>query len=146
MGTLATSAVVSVLAGCAAVVQSRTGRALDAGHITARRGILIGLALTATGLAAAIPGLPGVLTAAGLIGTGTGPITSLGFAALAATTPASHFGQTLGAAKVGRELGDAGGPLLVTAVATAATLTYGYAVLALLLAALALVFIAMRGG
>ncbi|MFG2006490.1 MFS transporter [Spirillospora sp. NPDC048911] len=135
MGTLATGAAVSVLAGCAALIQPRAGRALDAGRLTARRGILTGLALTATGLAAAtIPGIPGVLAAAALIGVGTGLITPLGFATLAAATPASRLGQTMGAAELGRELGDAGGPLLVAGVATVATLTYGYAALALVLA------------
>lgn len=40
----------------------------------------------------------------------------------------------MGAAELGRELGDAGGPLLVAAVATLTTLTSGYAALAVLLA------------
>ncbi|WP_443050773.1 hypothetical protein [Streptomyces sp. H27-D2] len=40
----------------------------------------------------------------------------------------------MGAAELGRELGDAGGPLLVAAIATLTTLTYGYAALAVLLA------------
>lgn len=40
----------------------------------------------------------------------------------------------MGAAELGRELGDAGGPLLVAAVATLTTLTLGYAALAVLLA------------
>ncbi|MFF2206224.1 hypothetical protein [Streptomyces sp. NPDC058145] len=74
--------------------------------------------------------------AATLIGTGTGTglITPLGFAALAPDTPAERLGQTMGSAELGRELGDAGGPLVVAAVASAATLTYGYGVLAALLA------------
>ncbi|MGY3681379.1 hypothetical protein [Streptomyces sp. TE33382] len=44
------------------------------------------------------------------------------------------MGQTMGAAELGRELGDAGGPLFVAGVATIATLTYGYAALAGLVA------------
>ncbi|MGW1069966.1 MFS transporter [Streptomyces aureus] len=132
---VATGAAVSVLAACAAVVQPRAGRALDAGRLTARGGILAGLALTAAGLGCAIlPGVPGVLSGAALIGTGTGLITPLGFAALAASTPAERLGQTMGTAELGRELGDAGGPLLVAAVATPTTLDHGYATLALLLA------------
>jgi MFS family permease len=75
-----------------------------------------------------------VLLAAALIGVGTGLITPLAFAALASGTPRERLGQTMGAAELGRELGDAGGPLLVAGVATAATLPYGYAVLAVLLA------------
>lgn len=134
LGTVATGAAVSVLAGCAALVQPRAGRALDAGRITSRGGITAGLLLTAAGLGCALlPGLAGVLCAAALIGAGTGLITPLGFAALAAATPVERLGQTMGAAELGRELGDAGGPLLVGAVATLATLTYGYAALALLL-------------
>lgn len=70
-----------------------------------------------------------------MIGIGTGLITPLGFAALAASTPQARLGQTMGAAEVGRELGDAGGPLLVAGVATVATLSYGYATLAVVLAA-----------
>ncbi|MFE9763788.1 MFS transporter [Streptomyces sp. NPDC005808] len=135
LGTVATGAAVSVLAACAAVVQPRAGRALDAGRLTARVGIGAGLVLTAAGLACAmLPGLTGVLLAAALIGVGTGLITPLGFAALASSTPQERLGQTMGAAELGRELGDAGGPLLVAGVATVATLTYGYGALAVLLA------------
>ncbi|WP_326725977.1 MULTISPECIES: MFS transporter [unclassified Streptomyces] len=135
LGTVATGAAVSVLAACAAVVQPRAGRALDAGRLTTRTGIGAGLLLTAGGLACAmLPGLTGVLLAAALIGVGTGLITPLGFAALAAGAPQERLGQTMGAAELGRELGDAGGPLLVAGVATVATLTYGYGVLAVLLA------------
>ncbi|WP_035952468.1 MFS transporter [Parafrankia sp. EUN1f] len=136
LGTVATGAAVSVLAACAAVVQPRTGRALDQGRLTARAGTAAGLAVTAAGLAGAmLPGLAGVLISAALIGVGTGLITPLGFAALAASTPAERLGQTMGTAELGRELGDAGGPLLVAAVATLTTLTYGFGALALLLAA-----------
>lgn len=84
-----------------------------------------------------LPGLTGILLAAVLIGVGTGLITPLGFAALAASTPAERLGQTMGAAELGRELGDAGGPLLVAAVASTATLTYGFGALAVLTGVLA---------
>jgi MFS family permease len=135
LGAVATGAAVSVLAATASVVQPYAGRALDAGRLTTRTGLAAGLAVTATGLGCAmLPGLTGVLTGAALIGAGTGLITPLGFAALAATTPPERLGQTMGSAELGRELGDAGGPLLVAAVATASTLTYGFAALAALLA------------
>jgi MFS family permease len=134
LGTVATGAAVSVLAGCAALVQPKAGRALDAGRITARGGITAGLLITAAGLGCAmLPGLTGILSAAALVGAGTGLITPLGFAALAGATPAERLGQTMGAAELGRELGDAGGPLLVAGVATLSTLIYGYASLAGLL-------------
>ncbi|MFE5633464.1 MFS transporter [Streptomyces sp. NPDC056543] len=135
LGTVATGAAVSVLAACAAVVQPYAGRALDAGRLSTRTGLAVGLATTSAGLlCATLPGLVGVLTAAVLIGAGTGLITPLGFTALATGTPEERMGQTMGSAELGRELGDAGGPLLVAAVATVSTLTYGFAALAVLLA------------
>ncbi|WP_067569708.1 MFS transporter [Nocardia acidivorans] len=136
LGPVATGAAVSVLAATAAVIQPRAGRALDAGRLSARTGIAAGLVITAIGLGCAmLPGLAGVLLAAVGIGIGTGLITPLGFATLAASTPPERMGQTMGAAELGRELGDAGGPLLVAGVAAAATLTVGYAALAVLIAA-----------
>ncbi|WP_340385249.1 MFS transporter [Streptomyces sp. SS7] len=133
LGPVATGAAVAVLAGCAAVVQPRAGRALDDGRLTTRTGLAAGLTLTATGLACAmLPGPAGILLAAVLTGAGTGLITPLGFAALAAHTPPERLGQTMGAAELGRELGDAGGPLLVAAVASLTTLTYGFGALAAL--------------
>jgi MFS family permease len=133
LGSIATGAAVSVLALCAAFAQPRTGRALDAGKITVQRGVACGLVVTAAGLALAmIPGLVGILTAAVAVGIGTGIITPLGFAALAASTPEERMGQTMGAAELGRELGDAGGPLIVAGVAAVATLTAGFGVLAVI--------------
>ena len=135
LGTIATGAAVSVLALTAALVQPRAGRALDTGRITTRVGLAAGLLLAAAGLACAtLPGITGVLLAAVLIGTGTGLITPLGFAALSASTSPDRLGQTMGTAELGRELGDAGGPLLVAAIATTTALPYGYAALATLLA------------
>lgn len=135
LGTIATGAAVSMLALCAAIVQPWAGKALDTGRLTVRTGSACGLALTAAGLAVAIlPGPVGVPAAAALIGAGTGLITPIGFAALAAGTPPQRLGQTMGSAELGRELGDAGGPLLVGAIAAATTLTYGYTALAALLA------------
>ncbi|MER5410900.1 MFS transporter [Streptomyces sp. NPDC002769] len=131
LGTVATGAAVSVLAATAALVQPRAGRALDEGRLTTRAGLTVGLPLTAAGLACAmLPGLAGILSAAVLTGAGTGLITPLGFAALAGGTPLERLGQTMGAAELGRELGDAGGPLLIATVASLATLTYGYGALA----------------
>ena len=133
MGSVATGAAVSVLAACAALVQPRAGRALDAGRISAGTGTALGLLITATGLGCAmLPGLLGVLLSAVVIGTGTGLITPLAFAALAGSTPDERMGQTMGAAELGRELGDAGGPLLVGGVAAVATLTAGFGAIAAL--------------
>ncbi|MFF0191008.1 hypothetical protein [Streptomyces sp. NPDC005244] len=92
-----------------------------------------------------LPGLTGVLTAAVLIGAGTGLITPLGFTALATGTPEERMGQTMGSAELGRELGDAGGPVLVAAVSTATTLTYGFAALAAVFAVGPVLTLARRG-
>lgn len=136
LGPVATGAAVSALAVCAALVQPRAGRALDTGRIHAHKGIAAGLLVTGAGLACAtVPGVTGVLLAAVGIGVGTGLITPLAFATLAGSTQEERMGQTMGAAELGRELGDAGGPLLVAGVAAAATLTAGYGVLAVLVAA-----------
>ncbi len=115
LGPVATGAAVSVLALCAAITQPQAGRAFDAGRISGPVGVAAGLTLTAVGLACAmIPGLAGVLVAGVAIGIGTGIITPLAFATLASSTPPRNgWGQTMGAAELGRELGDAGGPLLV---------------------------------
>lgn len=138
-GPLVTGSAVSVLAITGALVQPRAGRAADAGHITARVGMTVGLLIAAAGftVVALVPNLIGILIAAVAVGLGTGLATPLGFASLAASTPPERMGQTMGTAEVGRELGDAGGPLLVGAIATAATLPLGLAGLAAALTAVA---------
>ncbi|MEC3976403.1 MFS transporter [Amycolatopsis sp. H20-H5] len=135
LGPVSTGAAVSLLAVCSALVQPWSGRARDAGRLHDGAGMATGLALTAAGmaLAAFVPGIGGVLAAAAFIGVGVGLATPLGFAHLATVTPRERLGQTMGAAEVGRELGDAGGPLLVGALATAATLGTGFLGLAVLL-------------
>jgi hypothetical protein len=55
----------------------------------------------------------GIALAAILIGAGVAVSTPIGFAGLALAAPPGRMGQTMGAGEVGRELGDAGGPLLV---------------------------------
>ncbi|MBW8803359.1 MAG: MFS transporter [Catenulisporales bacterium] len=144
LGPVVTGAAVSVLALCAAIVQPRVGRALDAGQIGATAGLAAGMLIAAGGLAAAlVPGVVGLLVSAVAIGAGTGVITPLGFAALAAATRTERLGQTMGAAELGRELGDAGGPLIVGGVAVAATLGAGFLTLAALTA---LATLAVRRG
>ena len=138
LGPLVTGAIVSVLAAAAALVQPRAGRARDDGSIGDRTGLTSGLVLTAAGcIAVLIPGIAGLATAAVLIGIGVGLITPIGFAYLAAAAPRERLGQTMGSAEVGRELGDAGGPLLVGALAAAITLTPALLAFAGLLTAIA---------
>ncbi|RAS65785.1 putative MFS family arabinose efflux permease [Lentzea atacamensis] len=135
-GPIVTGAAVSLLAITAALVQPRLGRALDAGRVTTRPGIRAGVLTAAAGFVAAavIPGLAGALVAALLIGAGSGAVTPLAFAALATATPEERLGQTMGSAEVGRELGDAGGPLLVGGLASLASLPAGLLGLAVVIA------------
>lgn len=146
LGPLATGAAVSALALCSAIAQPWAGRARDAGRLRDGPGMAGGLVLAAAGMAVAaiVPGVAGILAAAVAIGAGVGVATPLGFAHLAAITPQERLGQTMGAAEVGRELGDAGGPLLVGAIATAATLGAGYVGLAVVLVAAGLATVGTR--
>jgi hypothetical protein len=127
MSALMTGAAVSALSACAALAQPWAGRALDSRRLNHRAGTATGLLLCAAGFAfaATLPGVVGLLAGAIVVGTGAGIVTPLGFAALAVYAPAERLGETMGAAEVGRELGDAGGPLLVGAVAAATTLSAG---------------------
>ena len=136
LGPVATGAAVSALAAAAALIQPWAGRARDADRLPETSGMIIGLLLAAAGftLAAVLPGLAGMLAAALAIGAGAGLVTPLGFAALAAASPPARLGQTMGSAEVGRELGDAGGPLLVAGIATATTASGGLLGLAAILA------------
>jgi hypothetical protein len=130
LGPVATGATVSLLAACAAVVQPRAGRALDSGRITSGSGVAAGLLITAAGLALAmLPGNPWPAAGRRHHRRRDRHRHPLAFAALAAATPQERLGQTLGAAELGRELGDAGGPLLVAGVAAVTTLTGGFAAL-----------------
>ncbi|MVU78051.1 MFS transporter [Nocardia sp. ET3-3] len=146
LGPLVTGLVVSLLAATAALVQPRAGRARDAGWLRDSTGMAVGLLLAAVGIAlgAVVSGIVGIALAALVIGTGTGLITPLGFAHLASASPPERLGQTMGAAEVGRELGDAGGPLLVGAIAAAATLGTGLLTLAAVLTVLALSITLLR--
>jgi len=138
-GPVVTGIAVSVLAATSALLQPRVGAARDAGRIPDRLGMAAGLALAAVGfiLAAGIPNLVAVFGAAVAVGAGAALATPLGFAQLASTTPPARMGQTMGAAEVGRELGDAGGPLLVGAIAATATLGLGLFALSAVLAVVA---------
>src|SRR5258707_2872417 len=127
LGPLATGGAVSLLAATTALVQPYAGRARDAGRLADSPGMAAGLALAAAGLATAalLPGLARLLPAALLAGAGIGPATPPAFAAPPAAAPPPRLRQTMGAAEVGRELGDADGPLIVAAPASAATLPGG---------------------
>jgi DHA1 family tetracycline resistance protein-like MFS transporter len=136
LGVVVSGATVSLLAASAALAQPRVGRALDSGRLAMRTGLCGGLLACATGLALVVivEDLAGLLIGAIVIGLGTALITPLGFAHLAAGSAPERMGATMGSAEVGRELGDAGGPLIVGALATVIALSGGLAGLAILLA------------
>ncbi|MEN8582577.1 MFS transporter [Burkholderia sp. RS01] len=137
LGPLAGTATVSVLAMAALLVQPRIGKMRDQQRISDGHGMTAGLLLTASGVAliALAPGPVALFISAAAIGAGVGAATPLGFAHLADTTPPERMGRTMGSAELGRELGDAGGPLLVGGIATASALPFGLGALALLVAA-----------
>jgi DHA1 family tetracycline resistance protein-like MFS transporter len=147
MSALATGAAVSAMAAVVTLIQPGAGRALDDGRLGLSRGLAAGIGLAAVGLvlAAVVHGPAPVVAAAVLIGAGVGIATPVGFAALAAGAPAGRLGQTMGAAEVGRELGDAGGPLLVGVVA-AVSLGWGLAALGAGCAVLAVTASRLRDG
>lgn len=122
---------VAVLALVSTAVQPLAGRWRDEGRISTRAGSAAGLFLAAAALVllAVAPGAVTMLIAAAAFGLMTGIVTPLAFAHLADVTPDARMGRTMGSAELGREIGDAGGPLLVGAVATAWTLPAALAVL-----------------
>ncbi|KUM40712.1 MFS transporter [Arthrobacter sp. EpRS71] len=137
LGTGGSVAVVTVLAVASALIQPRVGRLRHHGRIVDRPGMVAGLLAISAGtlMAAALSGAVWIYCAAVLIGVGIGVSTPLAFAHLADATPPERLGRTMGTAELGRELGDAGGPLLVGGVAVAAGLPWGLGALALVVGA-----------
>ncbi|MFJ4208198.1 MFS transporter [Paenarthrobacter sp. NPDC089675] len=136
-GTTGSVAVVTVLAVTSSLIQPRVGKLRDHGSVSDRAGMILGLAAICCGtlLAGLAPGPVAIYAAAVFIGMGIGVATPLAFAHLADATPKERLGRTMGSAELGRELGDAGGPLLVGAVAVTAGLPWGLGALAAVVAA-----------
>lgn len=136
MDVFASMAAVSLLALSAALMQPVSGRLRDQGRITAPAGMCVGLAMIAAGitLLAVLPTPVTLYFAALVIGCGIGITTPLGFAHIASSTPDERMGRTMGAAELGKEVGDAGGPLIVGAIAAGASLAAGLGALGLLVA------------
>lgn len=133
-GIIGSIAVVTVIAVASAIVQPVVGRLRDVGLLSPRIGMTGGLALIAVSVAAeAFLSNPAMFYASAItLGIGIGGVTSLGFTQLATTTPPDRLGRTMGNAELGREVGDAGGPLLIGAVATGTGLAAGLATFACL--------------
>jgi len=111
----AAGAVVSLPAAAAAVLQPVAGRRIDAGRLGPGAAAAALAACAAGFLIAMAGGLAGLIVGALLIGAGVATVTPAGFARLAATAPPGQLGRTMGTAEAGREIGDAGGPVLVGA-------------------------------
>lgn len=137
LDAVAGTAAVSLLALGSVLTQPRIGRLRDRNRVSDNQGTTAGLLLIAAGVGvlAVAPVPVTIFLAAAAIGVGVGAATPLGFAHLADTTPPERMGRTMGSAELGRELGDAGGPLLVGGVATLTALPFGLGALALLIAA-----------
>lgn len=151
LGTVGSMAIVTVLAVVSSVVQPLMGAWHDRGRVSVRLGSVGGLLLIAVGVAlAAMWTTPLALIAtAVLVGAGVGAATPVAFSHLAASTPPERMGRTMGSAELGRELGDAGGPLVAGAMATATVPGVGLGVVAALTAgagALALFGLRSRSG
>ncbi len=156
IGTIGSMALVTVLAVVSSIVQPLIGRWHDRGRVSVRLGALGGLALIAVGigLAGAVALAEGghgmlllsaLVATALLVGAGVGAATPVAFSHLAASTPEERMGRTMGSAELGRELGDAGGPLIAGAVGTASVPGLGLIVIAVLTAgAGALAAVGMR--
>ena len=139
--------VVTAVALSSALTQPVVGRLRDAGRVDAGRGTAAGLLAVTVGtvLVAAVPHVLALYVGGLLIGLGIGVATPLAFAHLAATTPPERMGRTMGTAELGREIGDAGGPILVGAVAVAVSLPAALLVLASVTAGTAVVGVRVLG-
>ena len=116
LSPLATGALVSLMAATAALVQPWAGRRHDQVRLPERSpSLALGVAALGFLVAVALPHPAGLAGAALFIGAGVAVATPVGFARLAAASPPERLGRTMGAGEVGRELGDAGGPMLVGA-------------------------------
>lgn len=133
---LVSGAAVAVIAVVSALAQPLAGRAHDRRRLTARVGVASALAVGTVALVLMVWAHPvAIFVAALLVGLTVGVATPLAYSHLAATTPQERMGRTMGNAELGREVGDAGGPLLVGAIGAAAGLPLGLGALAALTAA-----------
>lgn len=132
MNIFASTAVITILAVTSSLIQPFIGRSRDRARVTDRAGMTTGLLILALAIAAVgiFPSALMLYLGAIAIGVGIGVITPLGFAYLADTTPSERMGRTMGTAELGRELGDAGGPLLVGGVAASIGAAAGLGALA----------------
>jgi MFS family permease len=129
---LVSTLAVAVLAVTSSLVQPVAGRLHDAGSLgTGVAGVAGTAAVAAAFLVVAVaPSAVAVFIAALLAGVGVATLTPVAFAHLAGTTPPDRLGRTMGSAELGRETGDAVGPLVVGGVGSAIGLPFGFAAFA----------------
>lgn len=132
LNPIAGAGMVTIVAIASAAIQPAVGGWRDRGRITVRVGAATGSGLIALSLLgiALLPHLAILIIASALGGIGIGAVTALGFASLASTTPAERLGRTMGTAELGRELGDASGPILVGSIAAASGVAAGLGAMA----------------
>jgi MFS family permease len=123
---------VAVLAVTSSLVQPVAGRLHDEGKLgTAAAGVAgTGAVAAAFVLLAVVPSVAALFVAALLAGAGVAVLTPVAFAHLAGTTPPERLGRTMGSAELGRETGDAIGPLVVGGIGSAIALPFGFAAFA----------------
>lgn len=94
------------------------GKWNDTGRLRTRTASIAGAATIAIAflLVAALPSIVTILAAALLTGAGVAVINPVLFAHLASTSPPERLGRTMGTAELGRETGDAIGPLVVGSI------------------------------
>lgn len=130
---------VAVLAVTSSVVQPVAGRLHDAGRVPVPTACVLGAGTIAVAfaLSAVVPSPVTLFVTALLAGAGVAVLTPVAFAHLAATSDQDRLGRTMGSAELGRETGDAVGPLLVGGVGAAVALPAGLGAFALVAAVVA---------
>lgn len=130
---LVSTLAVAVLAVTSSLVQPVAGRMHDSGRLRVGTAGVAGTVAVAAAFAllAVVPSVPALFVAALLAGAGVATLTPVAFAHLAGSTPPDRLGRTMGSAELGRETGDAVGPLVVGGVGSALALPFGFAAFAL---------------
>jgi MFS family permease len=134
---LVSTIAVGLLAVTSSIVQPLIGTRHDAGRITTRMACTGGVASVAVAFAvvAIFPSAVAMFVAAAIAGAGVALLTPVAFAFLATSTPPERLGRTMGSAELGRETGDAVGPLLVGSIGSAVSLPLGFGAFAVVAAA-----------
>jgi MFS family permease len=115
---------VTLLAVTSSLVQPRAGRMHDSGRLGTAPALAGAMSAIILGIAVLVlvPSAASILGGAVLVGGGIGVATPIGFSMLASVAPRERLGRMMGAAELGREAGEAAGPLFVSALVPALAL------------------------